>query len=226
MPRMRSPSQCPGTALSAISGGRWLIIMAFVMNGLAATSSSLPRKTKGASRTQTGRQLPAQRTASLNIQGLIDRLMADAHGRILGVIKPEPMRDLFGTPGYRPTPALTVNGSAPFPYHIGPTELEALGVGNACQQDAPRHRCAARRWSRACCVSDVWRRGRSATVPRLLDSQSYRHASWRCAEPPARSYWVIVQAYGQWTGSRPLGEFNRDVLSFWKSQITPDYGLG
>src|ERR1700734_3974201 len=62
--------------------------------------------------------------------------------------------------------------------------------------------CAVRRWSRACLVSGVWRRGRGATVPRLPDSQSYRHASWRCAEPPARSYWVIVQAYGQWTGSR------------------------
>ena len=33
-PRMRSPSQCPGTALSPISAGRLLIISASAMNGL------------------------------------------------------------------------------------------------------------------------------------------------------------------------------------------------
>jgi putative transposase len=34
----------------------------------------------------------------------------------------------------------------------------------SCQQDAPRHRCAAHCGSQACSASDVWRRDRSATV--------------------------------------------------------------
>jgi hypothetical protein len=56
--------------------------------------------------------------------------MADTHIRILGIIEPKAMCDLLRTPGRRPAPTLTINGTASFPYHIGAIEADARRVAN------------------------------------------------------------------------------------------------
>ena len=67
-------------------------------------------------------------SASLNVQGLIDRLVADAHGLVPRVIDQKPTSDLLGAPGRRPAPALPVNGPSLFPYHLGALEGDATRV--------------------------------------------------------------------------------------------------
>jgi len=60
----------------------------------------------------------------LDVQGLIDRLMADPQGWILRVIYPKSTGDLLRAPGRRPTPALPVNGTSLFPYHLGTVKAD------------------------------------------------------------------------------------------------------
>jgi hypothetical protein len=67
---------------------------------------------------------------------LITRV-ADAHRRILGVVEPKPMRDLFGTPGPRPAPALTVNSPASLPHS---TLTEARSAITSWKKDYNHHR--------------------------------------------------------------------------------------
>jgi hypothetical protein len=45
---------------------------------------------------QAGGQLPAQGTPALDVEGLVDRLVRDPHGFIIGEVDPEPVRDLLG----------------------------------------------------------------------------------------------------------------------------------
>jgi hypothetical protein len=63
------------------------------------------------------------------VHGLIDRLMANAHSRIFGVIEPKLIRDLFGTPGSQPTTTLTVSSSASRRSLVWSTERNTLGIG-------------------------------------------------------------------------------------------------
>src|SRR3979411_1178447 len=82
-PRMRSPSQCPGTARSATSAGRWLIM-------ISDDTKFLPRRRVRALGIRStrpvrrqGRQVATQRASTLHEQGLVDSLMADAHGDVI-----------------------------------------------------------------------------------------------------------------------------------------------
>ena len=78
---IRSPSQCPGTARSAASAGRWLIITSSVMK-------PLPRSPTRARGTRSARPVRRhavssrrQRAAALHVQRLVDRLVRDTHAR-------------------------------------------------------------------------------------------------------------------------------------------------
>ncbi|CAA0096447.1 Uncharacterised protein [Starkeya nomas] len=66
--------------------------------GLSTAAGPLARNTQSSTRAQASRQLPTQGTATLDIQGLVDRLVADAHGGILRVIDPKSMGDLLRAP--------------------------------------------------------------------------------------------------------------------------------
>ncbi len=95
IPRIRSPSQCPGTARSSTSGGRSLIehhprdpAAAF-----AVTPSWLAHRAAGA---QIGRQFPLQPAAGLHVQRLVDRLGRHPHLRFVGEVALESASDLLG----------------------------------------------------------------------------------------------------------------------------------
>src|SRR6266581_401646 len=92
-PMMRSPSQCPGTARSSASAGRSLIMI----SGRGA------QRPAGA---QARGELAAKGPAALDVQGLVDRLVRDPHGIIIGEVRPQPVRDLLRAPRGRPAPVL------------------------------------------------------------------------------------------------------------------------
>ena len=55
---------------------------------------------------QARHQLTLQRAAALNEQGLVDRLVRDAHRVIVGGFDQQPLRDLFRALRVRPSPVL------------------------------------------------------------------------------------------------------------------------
>src|SRR4051794_31662912 len=59
-------------------------------------------------RAQAHHQLPVERATPLDEQRLVDRLMADAQGRIIGELALEPVADLLRAPRRRPSPVLPV----------------------------------------------------------------------------------------------------------------------
>ena len=61
-----------------------------------------------AARSQAGDEFTLERTTALDEQRLVDRLVADAHGLIIGEVDLQPVRDLLRAPRSRPPPVLAV----------------------------------------------------------------------------------------------------------------------
>ncbi len=91
VPMIRSPSQCPGTARSAASAGRSLITTSAVTCpcGLFRDRARGSRSARPVRRHATSSRLSAPRPC--DEQRLVDRLVADAHGLIIGELDPEPV---------------------------------------------------------------------------------------------------------------------------------------
>ena len=115
VPMIRSPSQCPGTARSAASAGRSLITTSAVTwpcGLLLRPRSWFPQRP---ARAQARHQFAFERTPPLDVQRLVDRLVADAHGLIIGEIDLQPVADLLRTPRRRPPSVLAVRLVQAFP---------------------------------------------------------------------------------------------------------------
>src|SRR5918995_596068 len=111
-PKMRSPSQCPGTARSSASAGRG------------------SRPARRPPRAQARGQLPAQRTTALHVERLVDGLVRDPHRLILREVNPQSVRDLLRAPRPRPTPILAPPVSTTDPGHIGTRHELAVRPGD------------------------------------------------------------------------------------------------
>ena len=99
---IRSPSQCPGTALSSASGGRRLMVAPWIQLlplGSGFSGQWGAGDAAGASGAQGlfHPQLGAQAAGALDVQGLVDLLVTDAHALIIGVLEPQAGGDLPGT---------------------------------------------------------------------------------------------------------------------------------
>src|SRR5512139_1128485 len=70
---------------------------------------------QGASGPQTRHQFTLERTATLDEQRLIDRLVRDPHAFIIREIQREAIGDLLGAPGRGPAPILTARLVAALP---------------------------------------------------------------------------------------------------------------
>ena len=103
-PRIRSPSQCPGTVRSSASAGP---LADHDLRGDELACPGLlrapwhPQRPPGA---QTGDQLAAQRAAALHVQCLIDRLVRDPHRLII--------REVDAAAGSRSAPGSTTSPTA------------------------------------------------------------------------------------------------------------------
>lgn len=74
-----------------------------------------PRNPQRTPSSQAGGQLSFERPTPLNEQRLVDRLMADSHGLIIGEVNRQAVGDLFGTPRRRPASVLPMRLVPPFP---------------------------------------------------------------------------------------------------------------
>ena len=102
--------------------------------GFVPASRSFAWHTQRSAGPQTCGQFPAQRTTSLDVQGLIDRLMTDPHGIILWIVNLKAVGDLLRAPCCRPPAALTMNRSPFLPYHRRAVESDANPIGDLPSQ--------------------------------------------------------------------------------------------
>ena len=82
-----------------------------VRPGLATRTLPSARATPG--RCEDTNQLALERASALDVERLVDRLVADAHGFIIGEVELDPVRDLLGAPRLHPGPVLAVRLVAP-----------------------------------------------------------------------------------------------------------------
>jgi hypothetical protein len=107
-PMSRSPSQWPGTR-SVLDLGGTLADQHVVSDVVPSSASdSSPRDPQGTAGAETGDQLALQRAASFDVEGLIDGLVADPHGLIIGELDRQTSRDLLRAPGLDPAPVTTM----------------------------------------------------------------------------------------------------------------------
>src|SRR3546814_3432089 len=78
-PRMRPPSQCPGTVRSAASAGRWLIMI--------SGETSPCRACGRAPCSQAGREFTAHCALTLDAEGLRDGFVTDAHRLVVREVR-------------------------------------------------------------------------------------------------------------------------------------------
>jgi hypothetical protein len=97
---------------------------------LAAAARAGPGNPQRPTRPQAGRQLAAQRAAPLDVEGLVDRLVGDPHGPIIGEVDPESVRDLLRTPRGGPAPVLTASVAPPDPAHLRARDRGAVRSGD------------------------------------------------------------------------------------------------
>ena len=102
--------------------------------GFAPSARPGSRHTQCPSCAQTGGQLAAQRTATLHIEGLINRLMADTHRFILGEVDRQTAGNLFRAPSRGPTPVLPASRSPSIPSHLWPGDPGAIWCSNRPRQ--------------------------------------------------------------------------------------------
>ena len=152
---------------------------------LAGPGPGNPQRPSGA---QARDQLALERAAALHVEGLVDRLVADPHGLIIGEVDPQPARDLLRAPA------------------LHPAAIPAMRLVPARSTSAPAARQLDRRdraphpTSRSCTyvaqplVRDQLRRSsvgghdaRRATARSMPCTRAATSASTRCGAAPARS---------------------------------------
>ena len=110
-----------------------------------AVAGARPRDPQRPPGAQAGDQLALERSTALDIQGLVDRLVRDPHGLIIGEIDPQPVGDLLRAPRRRPPPVLTARLVPSLPRRIaGPAPAFRRASGPCRRADPARTRAAAR----------------------------------------------------------------------------------
>ena len=94
-PMIRSPSQCPGTARSSTSAGRSEIM---TMSGICPRRCGLPGAGGRPAHCAGSGPAPAQLAPALDVEGLVDRLVAHPHHRIVWEVDAQAAGDLLGRP--------------------------------------------------------------------------------------------------------------------------------
>ena len=81
--------------------------------GLVAGPGS--RDPQGPPGAQACHELSLESAAAVDIEGLVDRFVADAHGLVIGELDPEPVRDLLRAPSSHPPAVRAIWLVSPFP---------------------------------------------------------------------------------------------------------------
>src|SRR5690242_676635 len=196
-PRMRSPSQWPGTARSSASAGRWLTIT-------SGATCDFPR--------------PRHRAAALDVERLVDGLVADPHRLVAGEVEPQPPGDLLRAPRARPAPVLPPSVTTAFPGHRRPGDRRPAGSDDGAGQPVshvrPQRRVRGQlRTPRRPLGVPLGRGGailQAAAPRRSVAPQLARDRRRRPPEPP-----------GDLPHPAPLRTPQRDLLAFRERQVPP-----
>ena len=101
--------------------------------GLASPAAAGLGNAQRPARAQAGAQLSAEPAPALDVERLIDGLVADPHRGVLREVGLEPCRDLLGAPGPPPPPVLAPDRPA-----LRPGDLWAGHLGAVCLRDPAR----------------------------------------------------------------------------------------
>jgi hypothetical protein len=102
--------------------------------GLPATAGALSGLAQSTACAQTGGQLATKRTASLHVQGLVDRLMADAHGLVFREVDQQSACNLLRTPRTSPAARLPASMTTPLPRNLRSRNWSSSGRCNVTGQ--------------------------------------------------------------------------------------------
>ena len=182
-PRMRSPSQWPRANRVRF---RWHCAVPCLRRTLAdehlggdkrltPPARARPRHPQRPARAQAGRQLTLQRSPALDVDRLVDGLVADAHGLVPRKVEPQAPGNLLRAPRHSPPPVLPASVPAPLPGHGRPSHRRPAqgghGAGRAVLHIRPQRRAGGqlrpfRQTCRPLCVP--LRRGDPIVQPQTL----------------------------------------------------------
>src|SRR4051794_8584854 len=95
-----------------------------------APARASPRNAQRPARSQAGDELALERSAALDVQRLVDRLVRDPHRVIIGEVHRQPVCDLLGAPGLGPAPILTPSVTPAAEAHRRSGHQLAVGAGD------------------------------------------------------------------------------------------------
>ena len=172
-PMISSPSQCPGTARSSTSAGLSLMSASAVTCVPRGASRPCPWRPERSARAQAQDQLTLQSAAAFDVERLIDRLVADPHGLIIGEVDLDPVRDLLRTPRRHPRPILAVRlvPARPRPSRR-PHDHRAVGSGDLTRKPCHHVGLQPGGWPSASRSWAVWQRARPSTAPPMDGSRA------------------------------------------------------
>jgi len=126
----------PVTWYSPVIGFSWSLTDEYLIGDEALTpcESTRPRDTERTTGAEASSQFTPQSASTLDEQRLVDRLMRDPHGRIIGEIELEPVGNLLGAPRRRPTSILAPPMPPADPPHIGTCQPCAVELGDRARQ--------------------------------------------------------------------------------------------
>jgi len=104
---------------------------------MAELAGALPARSwnsQRSSRAQTRGQLATQSASALHVQRLIDRLMRDPHGPIIGEVDAEPVRYLLGAPRPGPSPVSSSAVTSPNETHSRASHKLTIGPGDRARK--------------------------------------------------------------------------------------------
>ena len=119
--------------------------------GFAPAAQARSRQAQRSSGAQACGEFALQRATALHVERLVDGLVADAHGLVLGEVEPESAGDLLRAPSLRPPSVLPAPGPPALPGHARPADLLAAWRGNPAGEPIlhivaqPRVHCQLRR---------------------------------------------------------------------------------
>jgi hypothetical protein len=101
---------------------------------LTPCASARPRDAERTTGAEASGEFTPQRSSTLDEQRLVDRLMRDPHGRIIGEIELEPVGNLLGAPGRRPASVLASSVTPTDPPHIGTCQERPVEFADRARQ--------------------------------------------------------------------------------------------
>ena len=185
-----------------------------------------PRNPQRPPRAQACDQLTLERTPAFDVERLIDGLVADAHGLIIGEIDTQPVRDLLGTPALGPAAVPTMRLVAALPLRANRPQGATAGRPNRARE--PLLHIAAKP-----IIAGELRWPRTTSAPLCVPLRDRRlvlkpECSRRRvpAKLPRDRRRAAIDPAGDLTHTEALGPEQRDVLTLSKRQIPARHRRG